>query len=67
MWQDNADVEFLEAVTDKWDLEIRWESGEHGCPFDQGGGTVAHAFPTNTGMTYGFFKKYHMYNSRQPR
>ena len=57
MWQDNADLEFLEVVTDKCDIEIRWESGDHGdgYPFDQGLGTVAHAFFPTSGMTYGVY------------
>ena len=52
MWRDNADLEFIEAETEECDLEIRWESGDHGDgdPFDQGGGTLAHAFlPSHSG------------------
>ena len=52
MWRDNADLEFIEA--EECDLEIRWDTGDHGDgdPFDQGGGTLAHAFlPSYPGNT----------------
>ena len=55
MWRDNADLEFIEAETEEWDLEIRWESGDHGDgdPHDQGGGTLAHAFlPSHSGRSH---------------
>ena len=55
MWQDVADLKLVEADTADCDLEIHRESGDHGegDPFDQGGGTLAHAFlPSHPGKSH---------------
>ena len=46
VWEKHANITFQWVETGVPDLEIRWESGEHGDgdAFDGSGGTLAHAF-----------------------
>eukprot|EP00088_Acartia_fossae_P022677 TRINITY_DN23817_c0_g1_i3.p1 TRINITY_DN23817_c0_g1~~TRINITY_DN23817_c0_g1_i3.p1 ORF type:complete len:313 (-),score=47.60 TRINITY_DN23817_c0_g1_i3:90-1028(-) len=57
VWERYADLKFTEeenpGITP--DMVIKWEAGEHGDgdPFDQGGGTLAHAFFPRQGPVSG--------------
>jgi len=55
VWERVADLKFSEASGPPGDLEIRFESGEHGDgdAFDGGGGTLAHAFFPRQGRISG--------------
>ena len=55
IWEKHADLKFYETDVGVGDLEIRWESGDHGDgdPFDKSGGTLAHAFFPRQGRLSG--------------
>lgn len=55
VWERAADLKFTEAASPPGDLEIRFESGDHGDgdAFDGGGGTLAHAFFPRQGRISG--------------
>lgn len=55
VWEAHADLKFTETDEGVGDIEIRWESGDHGDgdPFDKSGGTLAHAFFPRQGRASG--------------
>ena len=46
VWETHANLKFYQVDSGGGDMEIRFESGDHGDgdPFDKSGGTLAHAF-----------------------
>merc|ERR1719411_1792536 len=55
VWAKYADLTFIEVGTGVGDIEIRFESGDHGDgdAFDKSGGTLAHAFFPQQGRASG--------------
>ena len=55
VWEAHADLKFTETDEGVGDIEIRWETGDHGDgdPFDKSGGTLAHAFFPRQGRASG--------------
>ena len=55
VWEQHADLRFYQVDSGVGDIEIRFESGDHGDgdPFDKSGGTLAHAFFPRQGRVSG--------------
>ena len=55
VWEKHANLRFFQASSGVGDIEIRFESGDHGDgdPFDKSGGTLAHAFFPRQGKVSG--------------